>query len=101
MNLDYEVSLLRLVEKITNGTTIEISYTGTTILMHPGLLPGGSYSHICPISRSIGYWLEILVALGPFGKKPLEVRLEGITGEEGRDMSVSGLTVAAFPCGVC
>ena len=25
---DYEVSLLRLLEKVTNGTVIEISYTG-------------------------------------------------------------------------
>lgn len=25
---DFEVSLLRLLEKVTNGTVIEISYTG-------------------------------------------------------------------------
>ena len=26
---DFEVSLLRLIDKVTNGTVIEISYTGT------------------------------------------------------------------------
>jgi len=26
--LDFEINFLRLIEKITNGTVIEISYTG-------------------------------------------------------------------------
>lgn len=29
---DYEINLLRLVEKVTNGSTIEISVTGTSAL---------------------------------------------------------------------
>jgi hypothetical protein len=87
---EYEINLLRLVEKVTNGTTIEISVTGTSFLLHPGLLPGGSYTHTCHVGRSIGYYLEVLVPLGPFCKKPLDVNLYGITGEEGRDMTVSG-----------
>lgn len=29
MRADYEISLLRLIEKVTNGTVIEISLTGT------------------------------------------------------------------------
>ena len=28
MHIDYEISLLRLLEKVTNGTVIEISVTG-------------------------------------------------------------------------
>jgi RNA 3'-terminal phosphate cyclase-like protein len=88
---------LRLLEKITNGTTIEISYTGTTVLVHPGLLPGGSYTHTCPLTRPIGYFLETLLVLGPFGKRPLDVRLEGITGEEGKDMSVDMLRTVGLP----
>lgn len=27
-NIDYEASFLRLLEKLTNGSTVEISYTG-------------------------------------------------------------------------
>lgn len=30
---DFEISLLRLVEKVTNGTVIEISVTGVYILL--------------------------------------------------------------------
>ncbi|KAJ9103135.1 hypothetical protein QFC21_002557 [Naganishia friedmannii] len=94
---DYEVSFLRLIEKLTNGTTIEISYTGTTVLLHPGLLPGGTYTHTCPTSRGIGYFLEPLVVLGCFGKRALEITLDGITGEEGRDLSVDMIRTVTLP----
>ncbi|KAJ9116193.1 hypothetical protein QFC20_000873 [Naganishia adeliensis] len=94
---DFEVSFLRLVEKITNGTTIEISYTGTTLLLHPGLLPGGTFTHTCPLSRSVGYFLEPLVVLGCFGKRPLEIRMDGITSEEGRDLSVDMIRTVTLP----
>lgn len=86
---EYEINLLRLLEKVTNGSTIEISVTGTSFLFHPGVLPGGSFQHACHVGRSIGYYLEILIPLAPFCKKPLDVMLSGITGEEGRDMTVS------------
>ncbi|XAO26193.1 hypothetical protein I312_105027 [Cryptococcus bacillisporus CA1280] len=59
---DYEVNLLRLVEKVTNGSTIEISVTG--------------------------YYLEVLLPLAPFCKKPFNITLYGVTGEEGRDMTI-------------
>jgi RNA 3'-terminal phosphate cyclase-like protein len=65
--------------------------------MHPGLLPGGTYTHTCPLSRPIGYYLELLLALAPFGKKPLDIKLEGITGEEGRDMSVDMIRTVSLP----
>lgn len=98
---DYEVNLLRLVEKVTNGSTIEISVTGkatliifrwplgTSFILHPGLLPGGSFTHSCHIGRSIGYYLEVLLPLAPFCKKPFNITLYGVTGEEGRDLTVS------------
>jgi RNA 3'-terminal phosphate cyclase-like protein len=87
---EYEINLLRLIEKVTNGSTIEISVTGTSFLFHPGVLPGGSFQHTCHVGRSIGYYLEVLVPLGPFCKKSLDVMLNGVTGEEGRDMTVRG-----------
>ena len=85
---EYEINLLRLVEKVTNGSTIEISATGTSFMFHPGLLPGGSYTHTCNNGRSIGYYLEVLVPLAPFCKKAMDVMMYGITGEQGGDMSV-------------
>jgi RNA 3'-terminal phosphate cyclase-like protein len=62
---------------------------GTSFLFHPGLLPGGRYTHTCHPGRSIGYYLEVLIPLAPFGKTSLDVILNGVTGEEGRDMTVS------------
>ncbi|WVR09531.1 18S rRNA biogenesis protein RCL1 [Kwoniella sp. DSM 27419] len=94
---EYEINLLRLAEKITNGSTIEISVTGTTFLFHPGLLPGGSYTHTCHPGRSLGYYLELLIPLAPFCKKPFDINLYGVTGEEGRDMTVDMVRTVTLP----
>lgn len=79
--LDYEASFLRLLDKITNGSTIEINYTGTCITFVPGVLSGGKIHHDCPPSRSIGYFLEAVLALAPFCKTPLTLSLTGITND--------------------
>ena len=34
----FEANLLRLLDKLTNGTKIEINVTGTTLYFRPGLL---------------------------------------------------------------
>ncbi len=51
---DYEASLIRLLDKITNGTKIEITESGTTLYYRPGLLDGGSVQHNCNVERGIG-----------------------------------------------
>ncbi|KAI8846487.1 RNA 3'-terminal phosphate cyclase/enolpyruvate transferase [Chytridium lagenaria] len=58
---DYEISFLRLLEKMTNGSSVEINYTGTSILFRPGVIYGGKVEHDCPTSRGIGYFLEPMV----------------------------------------
>ncbi|KDN35148.1 hypothetical protein RSAG8_11836, partial [Rhizoctonia solani AG-8 WAC10335] len=93
---DFEASFLRLVEKVTNGTVIEISYTGTSVLVKPGIISGGSITHECPLSRSIGYFLEPLVVIAPFSKKPLHLTLKGITSDE-RDLSVDLMRTVTLP----
>lgn len=51
---------------------------GTKLKYKPGVLMGGKHLvHDCGASRSIGYFLEPLVVLGLFGKKPLSIRLKG------------------------
>ncbi|CAG8725242.1 11092_t:CDS:2, partial [Acaulospora morrowiae] len=42
---DFEVSFLRLLEKVTNGAVIEINYTGTSVLYKPGVITGGELHH--------------------------------------------------------
>ncbi|KAF8798189.1 18S rRNA biogenesis protein [Phlegmacium glaucopus] len=93
---DYEISLLRLLEKVTNGTVIEISVTGTAILLRPGIILGGTLQHDCPTSRSIGYFLEAIVKLAPFAKKPIHLTLKGITTDE-HDLSTDILRTVTLP----
>ncbi|KDE03633.1 18S rRNA biogenesis protein RCL1 [Microbotryum lychnidis-dioicae p1A1 Lamole] len=92
----YEVSFLRLIEKITQGSRVEISYTGTSILFHPGTLSGGSFTHQCAMERSIGWYLEPLLAIAPFGKSELRLDLKGTT-TDGRDASVDTVRVSGLP----
>lgn len=78
------------MDKLTNGCKIEIDVTGTTLFYKPGLLVGGRVEHDCGKSRGIGYFLEALALLAPFGKQPLHAVLTGITNHnDNLDVSVS------------
>ncbi|KAH6918328.1 18S rRNA biogenesis protein [Coprinopsis sp. MPI-PUGE-AT-0042] len=93
---DFEVSFLRLIEKVTNGTIIEISVTGSAILVKPGVISGGPITHECPLSRSIGYFLEPIIMLAPFSKRPFQLTLKGITTDE-HDLSADLLRTVTLP----
>lgn len=69
--------------------------TGTAILLKPGIISGGPVSHECPLSRSIGYFLEPIIMLAPFAKKPLQLTLRGITTDE-HDLSVRALSYVYY-----
>lgn len=79
---EYEVNLIRLLDKLTNGTLIEVNETGTSLYYQPGLLSGGTIEHECCKLRGLGYYLEVLMGLGPFCKKPLSIVLRGVTNNE-------------------
>ncbi|KAG0710751.1 RNA 3'-terminal phosphate cyclase-like protein [Chionoecetes opilio] len=51
---DYEVSFIRLLDCLNNGSIIEVNETGTALLYKPGVLVGGQLEHSCPLSRGIG-----------------------------------------------
>jgi RNA 3'-terminal phosphate cyclase-like protein len=70
------------MDKISNGSAIEIDHTGTLVTYRPGVLVGGKLHHECPPSRAIGYFLEAMVWLAPFCKKPLVLTLSGITNDD-------------------
>lgn len=76
---DYEASFLRLIDNMTNGSKMEINNTGTQLKFHPGVLLGGDIEHQCPDSRSIGWFLEGILPLAPFGKEPLSIFFKGMT----------------------
>ena len=80
---DFEASFLRLLEKVTNGCIVEINETGTSLRYKPGFVHNGAgLTHDCGTSRGIGYYLEPLVILALFGKKPLSITLHGITNDD-------------------
>ncbi|KAG0084151.1 hypothetical protein BGZ93_009570 [Podila epicladia] len=93
---DFEASFLRLLEKVTNGATIEISYTGTSIVYKPGVIVGGKVYHDCGTARAVGYFLEPLIALGPFSKNPMNITLNGITNDN-VDISVDTIRTVLLP----
>jgi len=87
-----------LIDKITNGSKIEIDVVGTKLFFKPGMLTGGKIKHDCPNSRSIGYYLEALILLAPFGKEPLNIVLNGITNHmDNLDISVDTFRTVTIP----
>ncbi|KAL9940953.1 hypothetical protein V8E36_000441 [Tilletia maclaganii] len=93
---DFEADFLRLLEKCTNGTHVEIGYTGTSLLMRPGIIAGGKVTHDCGTSRPIGYFLEWIALLAPFAKKELSLTLRGITNGS-TDFGVDILRTVTLP----
>ena len=93
---EYEVSFIRLLDKITNGSRIELNETGTNLYYNPGLLNGGELEHDCSLQRGIGYYLEAILILAPFCKKAVDAKLRGITNNT-IDPSVDRIKAAALP----
>ncbi|XP_055626334.1 probable RNA 3'-terminal phosphate cyclase-like protein [Toxorhynchites rutilus septentrionalis] len=92
---EYETSLLKLLDKITNGTRVKVDRSGCSFTYQPGLLYGGTIQHDCCVERGIGYYLDVLVALGPFCKIPLNVTLTGVTNSP-ESPSVDHIKASAF-----
>ena len=94
---DYEASLLRLLDKLTNGMKVEINETGTTLKYKPGIVTGGRrISHDCGTARAIGYFLEVVIPICLFAKKPVDLTLTGITNDE-TDVSVDTIRTVTLP----
>nr|POF20058.1 putative rna 3'-terminal phosphate cyclase-like protein [Quercus suber] len=108
----YEVSFLRLLDSITNGSHIEFSHTGTTVAYKPGLITGsaaghgasgGVIRHEVPAenTRGISYFLIPLCLLAPFSKAPINVLLTGpgviTSSTETGDVSADTVRTAILP----
>nr|OQO25886.1 hypothetical protein B0A51_07668 [Rachicladosporium sp. CCFEE 5018] len=108
----HEVSFLRLLDAITNGSQIEFSYTGTTVAYKPGLITGsaagygaagGVIRHELPAecSRGVAYFLIPLCILAPFAKSAVNVILTGpgviTSATEAGDVSVDTVRSAILP----
>ncbi|QUC18295.1 uncharacterized protein UV8b_02536 [Ustilaginoidea virens] len=109
----HEISFLRLLDAITNGSSVQISYTGTTVTFHPGLITGAIagqgavdgdvIEHKIPdtCTRGITYFLLPLCLLAPFSKAHMNVRFSGsgviTSATETGDVSVDTFRTAILP----
>lgn len=71
-----------MVDKLTNGTSLDVNETGTDLYFQPGLLIGGGIVHECCKLRGIGYYLELIIMVAPYCKKGIQVTLKGITNNQ-------------------
>lgn len=51
---EFEVNLIRLIDKLTNGTRIKLHPSGTELDFTPGIIYGGKIEHLCCVEKSIG-----------------------------------------------
>lgn len=104
----HEISFLRLLEAVTNGSQMEISYTGTILVYKPGLITGSGTGgtvirHEIPAgcTRGVSYFLIPLCLMAPFSKAPIKVLFTGpgvITSSTPTgDMSVDSVRTAILP----
>ncbi|CAM9706601.1 unnamed protein product [Chrysoparadoxa australica] len=94
--LGFEASFLKLIDQLTNGSKAEISESGTSLSFQPGFIYGGKITHDCGTERSIGWFLEGILPLAPFSKKPIHMTLTGVTNDD-TDMTVDGLKAISLP----
>ncbi|WKX93339.1 hypothetical protein Q1695_010971 [Nippostrongylus brasiliensis] len=87
---DFEAKLIALLEKITNGTRIEISATGTQVRFRPGIITGGVINMDCGADRCLSYFLEPIIIISPFCKNPMTIKLKGVTNAPG-ELSVDAI----------
>lgn len=83
--IDYEVSLLKLIDQITNGTKVDINVTGTKVKISPGVITNAYGKEIdfeCSNARAVSYYLEAIIPFVIFGKVPLRLRLRGVTNND-------------------
>jgi RNA 3'-terminal phosphate cyclase-like protein len=84
------LSLLKLLEKVTNGSNVNINKTGTRLIFRPGMIDcneGLPIEHDCHLDRNITYYLEVVVPLAVFGKTLLNLTLKGNT-DDNLDQSI-------------
>lgn len=108
----HEVSFLRLLESVTNGSHIEFSYTGTTLLYKPGLITGSAAGHgasggvirhnlPAECTRGVSYLIIPLCLLAPFSKAQINVLFSGpgviTSATETGDVSVDTIRTAILP----
>ncbi|KAF2754114.1 RNA 3'-terminal phosphate cyclase family protein [Pseudovirgaria hyperparasitica] len=109
----HETNFIRLLDSVTNGSVIDFSYTGSTIVYRPGLITGSAKGYGASgegvirheiekdCVRGISYFLVPLCMLAPFAKAPVNVLFTGsgviTSSTEAGDISVDTVRTAILP----
>lgn len=93
---DFEISFLRLIEKLSDGCKIQINETGTSIKLAPGMICGGSIIHDCGTAKGIGWFIEGILPLLFLGREMSFITFYGMTNDA-YDLSVDTLQHATIP----
>jgi RNA 3'-terminal phosphate cyclase-like protein len=109
----HETNFIRLLDAVTNGSQIQFSMTGTTLVFRPGLITGsaeglgasgGVIRHEIPrecARRGVSWWLVPLCILAPFSKGNVNVTFHGegcvTSSTTSGDMSADTVRTAILP----
>ncbi|KAL5116922.1 hypothetical protein ACEQ8H_005139 [Pleosporales sp. CAS-2024a] len=109
----HETNFIRLLDAVTNGSQIQFSMTGTTLVYRPGLITGsaeglgasgGVIQHEMPrecARRGVSWWLIPLCVLAPFSKGNVNVTFHGegcvTSSTETGDISADTVRTAILP----
>ncbi len=94
---DFEANFLRLIDRLTDGTHIEINESGTTMRLRPGVGIGAKkVQHDCGKTKSIGWFIEGIIPLVIFSKENVNIEFTGITNDP-YDLSVDIIRGVTIP----
>jgi RNA 3'-terminal phosphate cyclase-like protein len=109
----HETNFIRLLDAVTNGSQIQFSMTGTTLVFRPGLITGsaeglgasgGVIRHEIPrdcARRGVSWWLVPLCVLAPFSKGNVNVTFHGegcvTSSTTSGDISADTVRTAVLP----
>ena len=79
---EHEITFLRIISEITQGTITEISECGTQLRFTPGTLVGGSFEFDTGNKIGIAYYAEPLILLGLFAKNNSRFKFSGLTSDD-------------------
>ncbi|KAL3090903.1 hypothetical protein niasHS_007278 [Heterodera schachtii] len=93
---EFERIFLSMIKRLTNGTELKLSKNGTELSFRPGLIHGGELEFDCGVQRCVSYFLEPLILMAPFCKKPLNVNLTGVTNSVD-ELSIDAIRATWLP----
>ncbi|TNJ28452.1 RNA 3'-terminal phosphate cyclase-like protein [Giardia muris] len=78
---DHEIAFMKLVVQLSDNCKAVLQPTGRSLSFVPGAMRGGVVAFECPLTRGIGYYVEMLLLLCLLAKYKTVLTLTGITNE--------------------